>query len=139
MPLAFEVVSAALFVGLLLYLVSSLHWVEHSERVAGRASEVSRLSAEMEAGMRGFLITGDKSFLQPYEIARARSNGEMTALMDLVSDNPPQINRVRRVQALQTRWNDFAQEMISLRRNKQDYETAVRDGRGKSLTDEIRR
>ena len=139
MPLAFGVVSAALFVGLLLYLVSSLHWVEHSERVVGRASEVSRLSAEMEAGMRGFLITGDESFLQPYEIARARSNGEMTALMDLVSDNPPQINRVRRVQALQTRWNDFAQEMISLRRNKQDYETAVRDGRGKSLTDEIRR
>ena len=139
MPLAFAVVSAALFVGLLLYLLSSLHWVEHSEQVVGRASEVSKLSAEMEAGMRGFLITGDESFLQPYEIARARSNGEMTALMDLVSDNPPQINRVRRVQALQTRWNDFAQEMISLRRNKQDYETAVRDGRGKSLTDEIRR
>ena len=139
MPLALGAVSAALFVALMLYLVSSLRWVEHSERVVGSASEVSRLSAEMEAGMRGFLITGDEPFLQPYEIARARSDGETTALMDLVTDNPPQIARIRRVQALQARWKDFAQEMISLRRNKQDYETAVRDSRGKSLTDEIRR
>ncbi len=139
MPLALGAISAALFVGLMLYLVSSLRWVEHTERVIGSASEVSRLSAEMEAGMRGFLITGDEPFLQPYEIARARSNGEMTALIDLVTDNPPQMNRVRRVQALQTQWNDFAQEMISLRRNNQDYAKAVRDSRGKSLTDEIRR
>ncbi len=139
LPLGLGAISAALFVGLMLYLLSSLRWVEHSERVIGSASEVSRLSADMESSMRGFLITKDEPFLQPYDIARARSNGEITALMALVSDNPPQIDRIRRVQALQTQWNDYAQAMISLRRNNLDFETAVRNSRGKSLTDEIRR
>ncbi|RZJ09295.1 MAG: hypothetical protein EOO54_22225 [Haliea sp.] len=34
-PLAVGVVSAALFVGLILYLLSTLTWVEHTERTIG--------------------------------------------------------------------------------------------------------
>ena len=139
LPLALGAISAALFVGLMFYLVSSLRWVEHSQRVIGSASEVSRLSADMESSMRGFLITNDEPFLQTYEIARARSNGEMTTLIELVSDNQPQVSQIRKVQALQTQWIDFAQEMIRLRRANLDFETAVRNSRGKNLTDELRR
>ncbi|MDB5966199.1 MAG: response regulator, partial [Polaromonas sp.] len=139
LPLAVGALSAVLFVVLVFYLLSALKWVEHTERSIGNANQVFKLSADMETGMRGFLITGDEAFLQPYELARGRIAGEITAVLSLVSDNLPQVDRMRRVGALQNQWLEFAQEMIQAKRNKQDYQEAVRASRGKGVTDEIRR
>lgn len=70
-PLAMGALSVALFVALIMYLLSVLSAVEQSEHVIGNVNEVSKLNADMESGMRGFLISGDDAFLQPYDIARA--------------------------------------------------------------------
>jgi CHASE3 domain sensor protein len=51
-----------LFVGLIFFLLSSLSWVEHTERVIGNANEITKLSIDMETGMRGYLITGEETF-----------------------------------------------------------------------------
>ncbi|MES2414822.1 MAG: response regulator [Pseudomonadota bacterium] len=139
LPLAVGALSAALFVALILYLLNSLSWVEHTERVIGSANEVTKLSVDMETGMRGYLITGDESFLQPYELAKPRFAGEVAALSALVSDNIPQVDRLRKVSALQIQWNEFAQEIIQAKRNNQDYRSAIAGGRGKGITDETRR
>jgi len=139
LPLGVGALSAALFLGLIVYLLSALNWVEHSEHVIGKVNEVSKLSADMETGMRGFLITGDEPFLQPYEIARSRFDSDVNRLLGLVGDNPTQAARIKRVAALQQQWNEFARETISLRRRSLDPVQAVRSGRGKALTDEIRR
>jgi CheY-like chemotaxis protein/signal transduction histidine kinase len=139
LPLGVGALSAALFLGLIVYLLSALNWVEHSEHVIGNVNEVSALSADMETGMRGFLITGDEPFLQPYEIARSRFDSDVNRLLGLVGDNPTQAARIKRVAALQQQWNEFARETISLRRRNLDPVLAVRSGRGKALTDEIRR
>ncbi|MES2192247.1 MAG: response regulator [Pseudomonadota bacterium] len=139
LPLGIGTLSAAAFVGLILYLLSTLNWVEHTQRVISNANEVSKLTSDMETGMRGFLITGDETFLQPYDIARSRIQPEVTELAGLVDDNQPQIDRIKRVAGLQAQWLEFAQEVIQLRRNKLGYEDAIGKGRGKSITDEIRR
>ncbi|MDB5929287.1 MAG: response regulator [Polaromonas sp.] len=139
LPLGVGALSAVLFICLILYLLSALNWVEHSERVIGKANQVSKLNSDMETGMRGFLITGDESFLQPYEIARSRFGNEVSSLSELVGDNLPQVERLKRVAALQLQWNEYAQEVISLRRNKLDYASAVSSGRGKNINDEVRR
>ncbi|MES2910108.1 MAG: response regulator [Pseudomonadota bacterium] len=139
LPLGIGGLSAAIFVGLILYLLSTLNWVEHTQRTISNANEIAKLTSDMETGMRGFLITGDETFLQPYEIARSRIQREITALTDLVDDNQPQVDRMKRVGGLQARWLEFAQEVIKLRRDKLPYEDAIRNGRGKSITDEIRR
>ncbi|MES2400206.1 MAG: response regulator [Pseudomonadota bacterium] len=139
LPLGIGALSAAVFVGLILYLLSTLNWVDHTQRVISNANEVSKLTSDMETGMRGFLITGDETFLQPYDIARSRIQLEVTELAGLVDDNQPQVDRIKRVASLQTQWMAFAQEVIQLRRNKLGYEEAIGKGRGKSITDEIRR
>ena len=139
MPLGIGALSAVMFVGLILFLLSTLNWVEHTQRVISNASEVSRLTTDMESGMRGFLITGDDSFLQPYEIAKSRIQREVMDLSVLVNDNPPQVDRMKRVAGLQTQWIEFAQAMIQLRRNKLPFEEQVLNGRGKPTADEIRR
>src|SRR5690606_7770782 len=56
LPLGMSVLSAVVFVGIIAYLINSLTWVEHSQRVIGGAHEVRKLSAEMESGMRGYLL-----------------------------------------------------------------------------------
>ena len=138
-PLAVGVVSSLVFVAIIVYLINVLTWVEHSERVIGDANEVSKLSAEMETGMRGFLITKDEQFLTPYKSAAPRIEAELENLIDEVSDNPPQAARLRKIFSAQKLWEQYALEVIDARRNDRDYLTLTRSGRGRALTDEVRR
>ena len=55
-----------------------------------------------------------------------------------MSDNPPQLDRLTRIEALQLQWNRYAEEMINLRRQNTDYLEGVRSGRGKRLVEEIK-
>ncbi|WP_322402272.1 response regulator [Massilia luteola] len=138
MPLGMGVLSALVFVGLIAYLINVLSWVEHSERVIGRANEVSRLSADMEASMRGYLLSGDEDFLTPYLTAKPRMEGELKNLTRLVDDNPVQSERIERVRAAQKDWQAFAEEMIARRGKNNDFVDTIKSGRGKVLTDQVR-
>ena len=140
LPLGMSVVTAIVFVGIIAYLINVLNRVEHSERVIGSTQETSKLVAEMETGMRGYLLAGDEAFLSPYLLALQRVQNGLLGVAEMVSDNPQQVERVKRIQAAQTQWKDYASEMIERRRrNDPAYLDAVRSGRGKILTDEIRR
>ncbi|KQV49086.1 response regulator [Massilia sp. Root335] len=138
MPLGMGVLSALVFVGLIAYLINVLSWVEHSERVIGRANDVSRLSADMEASMRGYLLSGDDDFLTPYLAAKPRMEGELKNLARLVDDNPVQSERIERVRAAQKDWQAFAEEMIARRGKNNDFIDTIKSGRGKVLTDQVR-
>ncbi|MBW3509536.1 response regulator [Janthinobacterium sp. NKUCC06_STL] len=139
LPLVIGVVTALVFVGLIAYLLSALRSVEHSERVIGNANEVMKLSVDLETGMRGYLLTGDETFLAPYKSGKAKIAVEMTTLLDLVSDSPIQVDRLRRIRALQGQWLDYAEAVIAQRRNNQEFLARVRQGEGKLEFDEIRR
>ncbi|MBZ2209827.1 response regulator [Massilia soli] len=139
LPLAVGALSAAVFVGIIVYLVTVMGLVEHSERVIGNANETSKLSVDMETGMRGFLISGDETFLAPYLTARPKIAAEIAALSELVADNGMQVDRLRRITTAQKQWEAFANEMIDLRRANGDVVAPVRSGRGKMLTDDVRR
>jgi CheY-like chemotaxis protein/CHASE3 domain sensor protein len=138
LPLAVGVLSAAFFVILITYLLSAIQWVEHTDRVINNINRSLKLSVDMETGMRGFLLTGDERFLDPYEVAKPSILAELKGLEELVADNPDQVDRFKRLAAMQESWNQFAQEMITLRRNNADYATPIQNRRGKRLTDEIR-
>ena len=139
LPLGVGALSAAVFIGLIFYLLSALGGVENRERAISNANQAAKLSTEMEASMYGYLVTGEESLLQPFEIGKPRIAAETESLMRLVSDNQGQVNRLRRIAALQTQWNEFAQNIVALRRKNLDYQEPVRSAGGKSLTDEIRR
>ena len=139
LPLGVGVLSAVFFVSLITYLLSVIQWVQHTDRVINNLNEAARLTIDLETGMRGFLITGDEHFLDPYEVAKPRILSELNGLRDLVADNPQQVDRLKRLEALQLEWNNFSLSMIELRRQNGDYRGAVQAGRGKRLTDEIRK
>ncbi|MED5595569.1 response regulator [Janthinobacterium sp. P210006] len=139
LPLVIGVVTALVFVGLIAYLLSALRSVEHSERVIGNANEVMKLSVDLETGMRGYLLTGDETFLAPYKSGKAKIAVEMNTLLELISDSPIQVDRLRRIRALQGQWMEYAEAVIAQRRSNQEFLARVRQGEGKLEFDEIRR
>ncbi|SEB21361.1 response regulator [Variovorax sp. YR216] len=138
LPLIGGVVGAVAFVLLIAYLLSTISLVEHTDRVTRSAAEAQRRSIDMETGMRGYLITGDASFLEPYDSALARLKDDLGALKSLVSDNRAQTERLDRIASLQNAWNAFASDLIERRRNGGEVSETVRLGRGKRITDEMR-
>ncbi|POA18039.1 two-component system sensor histidine kinase/response regulator [Pseudomonas sp. FW300-N1A1] len=139
LPLGVGVLSVVFFVSLISYLMSVMQKVEHTDRVINNANEAVKLTVDLETGMRGYLLTGDAHFLDPYETAKPRIIVALNTLQELTADNPVQLDRLHRIEALQTEWNAYAQTMIDLQRSSGDYRAAVKVGRGKRLTDEIRK
>ncbi|WP_223545422.1 response regulator [Pseudomonas sp. A-B-19] len=139
LPLGLGLISAVFFVSLISYLLSTIQWVQHTDRVINNANEALKLTVDLETGMRGFLLSGDEHFLDPYETAKPRIAVALNTLLELTADNPVQSDRLLRLQALQLEWASYAQSLIDLQRGSGDYRAVVKAGRGKRLTDEIRK
>ncbi|HSI28620.1 MAG TPA: response regulator [Methylophilus sp.] len=139
LPLALGVLSALIFVVLIYNLLAALNWVEHTQKVIGKLNESAKLSTDMESGMRGYLLTGDESFLTPYQVARPLVHAELDSLITLVGDNDYQANRIRKVKSQISQWDDYAQSMIEMRQKNQDYLSIVKSQRGKTQFDELRK
>ncbi|WP_338166730.1 response regulator [Vibrio sp. 10N] len=127
-------------------MVEDASWVEHTHKAIARAQELLTMVVDMEAGKRGFLITGDEVFLEPFTWSTPVWNEKINTLAEQVSDNPPQVEILWEVDALHKLWlQEAATEEIEQRR-------AVTEGRasmssiielvqkqtGKSINDEIR-
>lgn len=139
LPLGVGIASAAVFVTLIINLLSSMSWVEHTERVIGKAQEISKLAVDMESGMRGYLLSGDNSFLTPYLLSKPKMQAEISSLVLLANDNPTQVDRLKRVQAHMTQWDAYASMLIDRKREQEDFLPVLRAGGGKIQFDEIRR
>ena len=132
LPLAAGVVTALTFIGLIFYLLSVMSWVDHSEQVIAGANEINRLAVEEETGMRGFLLTGDEDFLAPYKIGKPKLDIALASLIGMVRDNPEQVDRLKRIAALQDQWNKTAELAIALKRSNGNYQEIIGSGRAKA-------
>jgi len=139
LPIGAGLTTAAVFVALLFYLLSAMDWLDHSERVVADSNDLIKIAVDRESGMRGYLITGDDTYLAPYELGQASFAAKLATLTELVSDNPPQIERLKRIGALEAQWTGIAEHLITLRRANQDYQGVMRTGKGKLEFDDMRR
>ncbi len=139
LPLGAGVVTAVAFVAVILYLLSGITRVEHSERVIGNAHEIGRLVSEKEGAVRGYLLTGDDAFLAPYETAKPRLGANIRTLTELVSDNAPQVDRLVRIRALQAQWDSVADALIEARQHGRSIIALMRTGQGAAARVEAER
>ncbi|WP_321815572.1 MULTISPECIES: response regulator [unclassified Paraburkholderia] len=139
LPLLAGVATAVAFVALIAYLVSTMNWAEHSERVIGEAYELLRVQADRESSLRGFLLDGDERVLAPFEVGRPRFEAQVGSLSNLVADNPPQIERLKRILALAQQWDKTASEAVRLRRSHDSVLAVVQNDNGQANADAIRR
>src|SRR4051794_9449908 len=68
-PLLLAAMLAAVFALQTYFLRNSMQSVEHSYQVQTRSRTMLKLLLDMETGLRGYLLTGEEHFLQPYRAA----------------------------------------------------------------------
>ena len=127
-------------------LVDTGNWVSHTREVIGKTYLIEKLLVDMETGERGFLLTGQDTFLEPYVAANEKYGTTIAALTELVSDNPAQVERLKGIDALVTKWREVAArpEIAARRKMNQangsmkEVSALIQKGTGKSLMDSLR-
>ena len=74
--------------------------VEHTYEVRSEIRRILTLLVNAETGTRGYLLTQQKNFLEPYLAARAELPDSIRALHELIQDSPAQVSRLSRVESL---------------------------------------
>jgi len=85
-------------------LLETFKRVDYSHEVMTKVRLIQKIVVDMQSGKRGFLITGENEYLEPYREARKAYEREMSGLKGLVGDNPSQVRRLEDVEALIGRW-----------------------------------
>ena len=107
---------ALLSVLLLWQITNLLHvfaWVDTTDKIIAQANVSQKLLLDMETGKRGYLLTSNPDYLEPYTNGDARIDPALTALAASVQDSPAQARRVQTIQALRGRWGEDARAKIA--------------------------
>jgi PAS domain S-box-containing protein len=112
---------------------------KHTSTVISSANNFLSDLKDAETGQRGYLITGDESFLQPYLAVRDNLDGRMQALRQTVQIEKAKEHLDVIVPLLKAKLAELAQ-VIELRRNHNEAaaQKIVSGGQGKQLMDSIR-
>ena len=104
------------------------------------ADELQKLVIDLETGLRGFVITNEERFLEPWNEARAAFPEEAGALERIVADDPVQLARARRiVQDGASYIQEYAAPLIdAVRRDDPSARSVARTEEGKRRVDAIR-
>jgi methyl-accepting chemotaxis protein len=124
-------------------LIETSTWVEHTHLVLQNLDELLSTMKDAETGQRGFLITGEESYLEPYNTAVAQSDQILKTVRDLTKDNPNQQSRLDTLEPLIAGKFAELKETIDLRRDPtKGFEAArqvVVTDKGKTLMDNTRK
>ena len=95
---------------------------------------------DAETGQRGYLLSGDASYLQPYEMSVAELQNTMQTLKASTADTPAHLQMVQQLEALALQKQRELDETIRLYKSGDGVGaiTLVRTNAGKVLMDRIR-
>ena len=126
----------------------SLNWVNHTNEVIRTAEKIEKIAVDMETGERGFILTGEKSFLEPYTIGYRAYEKVLKELLLLVNDNPNQIKVLKEANDLINNWlTNIAEKYIKKRQQLDEAKSKsaakimgelVAKGEGKIYFDKFR-
>ena len=138
LPLGFGFLSAFFFSGIVYYLLNINHAAERSVAEVAVAHETFKVLIDLESGMRGFLIAGEEEFLAPYIAGLPVFEQGLADLREQIGDDPVQVRRVDRIEALENQWKDYAALAIEQRRQGLPIFEYVRSGHGRQLIRQMR-
>jgi signal transduction histidine kinase/CheY-like chemotaxis protein/CHASE3 domain sensor protein len=114
--------------------------VTHTLDVLQQLDELIATLTDAETGQRGFLLTGEESYLQPYLNAKAALPSQFTALRQLIRESDRQLKRTGEFDRIAGEKMSEMAQTIELRRagNNAAALALVRTDRGKSAMDRAR-
>lgn len=115
-------------------------WIAHTYSVKVQLEAVLGLLIDVETGQRGFVITGDPAFLEPYQNSLLRLDGALAALGRETSDNPIQRHFLSELNPKVGEKLATSQAIVKTRKDRglDAARALVASGKGKKSMDALR-
>ena len=114
-PLGVFFAAVVLLLCFIYALLNQIKWSTHSYDVLGEVRLCENFLVAGQDDVRGYLLTGDKSFLDDFARNRTRGLAGLTYLKQLVSDNSRQPQNAQDIIGAAQAWGQQADIMISQR------------------------
>ncbi|MBN8651030.1 MAG: CHASE3 domain-containing protein [Cytophagales bacterium] len=141
------VITASVVLALSLYayisiqrFIDSTKAQDHTREVVNVSQQILSAVTDMETAQRGFVITEDEKYLQPYHNAILNLDSFVLRLFRLVNDNPVQVVRVSQLKRLVQTKREWVATIIETRRHSlAEAQALVASGGGIERMDVIRK
>ncbi|HEY8207102.1 MAG TPA: CHASE3 domain-containing protein, partial [Myxococcaceae bacterium] len=121
-------------------LSRAISLVQHSGEVQLVLSQLLSSLVDAETGQRGYLVDGERRFLEPYERALSTWHAEMARLRALTQDNPDQQQRLDRLgRLIDKQLEELRATMAARDSGARGSDLDARMAAGKETMDDIRR
>lgn len=120
--------------------IETNRWVNHTHQVLYEFEQIWAVAIDVQGSTRGFVITGNEAFLEPYYNAKERVFDHVNTVKALTADNAAQQKNIdtliRQLDAATT----YNNSLIEIRKkDEQAAKEIVSSGTGKNLYDAIRK
>jgi signal transduction histidine kinase len=136
------IVAAAFAVVLLAFadLRRFQHRTIQAQEVLTTSNELERLLLDLETGQRGYILTGEGRFLQPWTAARKRFPSRARALLELVAADAAELRLARRIAQDETSYiRDYSVPLVNAARRGESSARSVSEvAEGKGRVDAMR-
>ncbi len=115
-------------------------WVEHTYKVIDISETLLSNLEDAETGQRGYLLTADPEYLEPFNQSQPSIRAALEQLKQLTQDNPAQQISIKRLKILVQRKLQELQQTIELKKRNQSQAALkiVLQRQGKTWMDQIR-
>jgi PAS domain S-box-containing protein len=138
-PLVLMAVLASLLILQVKYLIADAQELNNTNQLLMQFSHTQKLFIDLETGVRGYQITGNQDFLQPYREAKQLINPALEELSKQIGEETPlektQIKQLRSQYAL---WERFAQKAFLAKQKGNNSQILALSTAGKQQMDLIR-
>ena len=121
-------------------LIENEHWVARSHEVRIKLADLMSFVKDAETGGRGYAITGEEPFLEPYRSALPGVAKTFAELRALTADNDAQQRRLNELQPLLDAKFGFLSRAIEMRRSQgfEPTQKLIAAGEGRVFMEQIR-
>ncbi|MEA5623398.1 response regulator [Nostoc sp. UHCC 0251] len=122
-------------------LINTSNQVQKTQEKINKLEELLSEMKDAETGQRGYILTGQESYLEPYQAVVTNIDPKIAKLKDLIADQPSQKKQFATLESLIAEKLVILKQTIYLRQN-QGFEAAlqiIQTNQGKHLMDDIRK
>ncbi|MEH2336991.1 response regulator [Nostoc sp.] len=122
-------------------LIDTKNQVQRTQEKINKLEELLSDMKDAETGQRGYILTGQESYLEPYQAVVGNIDQKIAELKDLIIDQPSQQQQFATLESLIAAKLAILKKTIYLRQN-QGFDAAlqvIQTNQGKYLMDNIRK
>ena len=125
--------------GLVSYrLVDVNRWTIHTHTIIENVKDSLSALQDVETGERGYDVTGQRNFLEPYDWGRAAAMSNLDKVAELTQDNPAQQENIKKAKELAKAKMDWSAETIQKASISPNAQTLAMMIKGKEIMDAYR-